>query len=137
MCIRDRIIAHQIQHHTLADRINQLGNYPFNPTYLRYSAGLKPTAWLQDGVHQSNNFKNYNPAKNKRFWNNVKSAWMFKPYFPMAMRMRAIAISTYTNPNSKEKTNGSQLKDSTNKNMNKGASIDKLTRRSPLLFRVT
>ena len=126
-----------LQRQTLAERINQLRNYAFNPTYLRYSAGLKPTDWMQDTVHQFNNSKNYNPAKNKRLWNNVKSAWMFKPYFPMAMRMRAIAISKYSNPNSNEKTNGSQLKDSTNKNMNKGASINKLTRRSPLLFRVT
>ena len=64
LCIR--IIALRIQHHTLADAINHLGKYAFNPTYLRYSAGLKPTAWLQDRVHQSNNFKNYNPAKNKQ-----------------------------------------------------------------------
>ena len=131
------IIAHLIQHPTLAERINQLRNYAFNPTYLRYSAGLKPTAWMQDGVYPFNDSKNYSPAKNKRFWNNVKSAWMFKPYFPMAMRMRAIAISKYSSPNSNEKTNGSQLKDSTSEYMNNDASINKLTRRSPLLFRVT
>ena len=107
------IIAHLIQHPTLAERIDQLRNYAFNPTYLRYSAGLKPTAWLQDGVYPFNDSKNYSPAKNKRFWNNVKSAWMFKPYFPMAMRMRAIAISKYSSPNSNEIINGPQLKDST------------------------
>ena len=135
LCIR--IIAHLIQQHTLAERIKQLRNYAFNPTYLRYSAGIKPTAWLQDGVYPFNDSKNYNPAKKKRFWNNLKSAWIFKPYFPMAMRMRAIANAKYSSPNSNEKTNGSQLKDSTSKYMNNGASINKLTRRSPLLFRVT
>ena len=126
-----------LQRQTLAERINQLRNYAFNPTYLRYSAGLKPTDWLQDTVHQFNNSKNYNPAKNKRLWNNVKSAWMFKPYFPMAMRMRAIAISKNSSPNSSGKTARSQLKDSTNKNKNNWASAYKLTRRIPLLFRVT
>ena len=132
-----RIIAHLIQHNTLAERINQLRNYAFNPTYLRYSAGLKPTAWLQDGLYPFNDSKNYSPAKNKRFWNKVKSAWMFKPYFPMAMRMRAIAISKYSSPNSNEIINGPQLKDSTIEYMNNDSSINKLTRRSPLLFRVT
>ena len=135
LCIR--IIAHLTQQQTLAERINQLRNYAFNPTYLRYSTGLRPTAWLQDGVYPFNDSENYNPAKTKRFWNNVKSAWIFKPYFPMAMRMRAIAISKHSSPNSSEKTSRPQLKDSTNENMNNGASINKLTRRSPLLFRVT
>ena len=92
---------------------------------------------MQDGVYPFNDSKNYSPAKNKRFWNNVKSAWMFKPYFPMAMRMRAIAISKYSSPNSNEKTNGSQLKDSSSEYRNNDASINKLARRSPLLFRVT
>ena len=130
LCIR--ILAHRIQHHTLADRINKLGNYAFNPTYLRYSAGLKPTAWLQDGVYQLNDSKNYNPANNKR-----KSLRMFEPPFPLAMRMQAIANSRYSRPNSNEKIHRSRLKDSTDENMNNGASINKLTRRSRLLFRVT